>query len=286
MDLNSWQNGGHYFESDSGLIYYREYHPKKEKTLVFLHGYPTSCLDYKACIKYFTNYRIIVHDHLGFGLSDKPEGAQYLLTEQADVAVALWQYLKVDHCTVVAHDYGTSVATELLARHNAGLLSINIESLVLCNGSMLIEMSQLRPIQRMLKHRWLGPLVARLASFNTFKRNMNRIAAAGFTHDNDSLNLHWTLLTIKGGRKVLSKITGYIDQRYEHYDRWIGALSEFTKPTLILWGAQDPVAVIAMSDKLSTIIPNNKVKILEHCGHYPMLEDAQSWSKAIIEFLN
>ena len=55
---------------------------------------------------------------------------------------------KSTHC---GHDYGTSVATELIARHNEGLIDYEICSVTLCNGSMLIDMAKLRVIQRLLK---------------------------------------------------------------------------------------------------------------------------------------
>ena len=286
MNLKEWQSSGQYYSSEEGQIFYRDYNSDKEDVIVILHGYPTSSLDYADVIQYFPNYRIVVHDHLGFGLSAKPIDSSYLLTQQADIALELWKHLGISECTLIAHDYGTSVATELLARFNAGDLSINFKKLVLSNGSMLIDMSQLRPIQKLLKSKLTGPLVARMASFNTFKRNMNRIASADFLHEDAELKLHWNLLIRDGGRNVLPKITRYIDQRYDNYDRWIGALKAFNNPTLLLWGVQDPVAVIAMVDKLESIIPINKVQRLDHCGHYPMIEDPQSWSQAILDFIN
>src|SRR5947209_6403208 len=86
-------------------------------TLVLLHGYPTSSHDYHRVLPDLAaHYRVIVHDHLGFGLSDKPRDYSYALQEQADFALLLWQHLGVKSAHVVAHDYGTSVATELLAR--------------------------------------------------------------------------------------------------------------------------------------------------------------------------
>lgn len=60
---------------------------------------------------------------------------------------------------LLAHDYGTSVATEIIARNNNHELTIEIEKLTLCNGSMHIELSQLRTIQKLLKiNGWVNML--------------------------------------------------------------------------------------------------------------------------------
>ena len=44
-----------------------------KETLVILHGYPTSSFDYyKVLPALKEKYRVIIHDHIGFGFSDKP----------------------------------------------------------------------------------------------------------------------------------------------------------------------------------------------------------------------
>ena len=59
-------------------------------------------------------------DFPGFGLSDKPADHGYSLFEQADVALAVAREMGVERAHLWAHDMGTSVATELLARRERG----------------------------------------------------------------------------------------------------------------------------------------------------------------------
>ena len=128
----------------STLGMHHEEYRKEFPTMVVLHGYPTSTYDYyKVFPTLATDYRIVMHDHLGFGFSDKPRDASYSLIHQADRALELWKNLGLKKVTLFAHDYGTSVATEIIARHNAGEVEIEIEKLILCNGSIHIELSQL-----------------------------------------------------------------------------------------------------------------------------------------------
>src|SRR5262249_17419645 len=138
--------------------------------LVVLHGFPSSSLDFRAALgRLSRGRRVVVHDHLGFGLSSKPERYSYSLIEQAEVAVELWRSLGITRAHVLAHDYGTSVATELVARHARGLLPFEPMSLTLCNGSVYIEMAHLTPSQRLLKNRLVAPIFARLASKPVFE---------------------------------------------------------------------------------------------------------------------
>jgi len=255
--------------------------------ICFLHGYPTSSLDYAHLIDRIPgDYHVIAHDHLGFGRSDKPIQNEYLLTDQADLSLGLYQLLGAEKVHIVAHDYGTSVATELIARDNEGKNNINLQSVTLCNGSMLIDMSKLRVIQKLLKNRWLGSMVARLSSSSTFHRNMKNIWFDKSTYQKEEMQEHWDLLVSNNGKKVLPKVTRYIDQRYENYDRWIGGLKESRLPFHILWAENDPVAVVEMAYKLDSIVQNSTLTIMQQCGHYPMIEKGEEWLGHVMRFID
>ena len=254
--------------------------------IVFLHGYPTSSLDYVGVMSSFPKaYKLIAHDQLGFGDSSKPLDNPYFLSEQADIVLDLLQHEGIRKFHLVAHDYGTSVATEIISRYNNRELDMVIDSVTLCNGSMLIHMSQLRLIQKLLKHKWIGKWVAKLTSEATFQRNMRNIWFNKQLYVKEEMKEHWDLLIKNGGRKVLPSITRYIDQRYTYYDRWIGGLKKAKIPMHILWAENDPVAVVQMAYRLDEIIQDSKLTIIPECGHYPMLEKEAVWSQHVYQFI-
>ncbi len=254
------------------------------KTMVILHGYPTSSYDYWMVLdKLSQSYRVIVHDHVGFGFSDKPIDYSYSLIEQAEVALVLWKSLNLQEVTILAHDYGTSVATEILARSQNCSISLNINTLIFCNGSIHIELAQLRIIQKLLKNRTLGPIVARLANEQTFVRNMKNI-----WYDKSKANIEefkemWQLLIRDNGRKVLPLITQYIQERYTYWHRWIGALKQTEIPIKIVWATEDPVAVKTIALKLHEEILMSELHLLEKTGHYPMLENPDEWLALVLK---
>jgi len=277
MDTEQWKSLGTFHTILGKQVFVVE-KGNSTKTMVILHGYPTSSYDYWMVIDRLSeNYRVIVHDHVGFGFSDKPINYSYSLIEQAEVALTLWKSLQLKEVTILAHDYGTSVATEILARSQNGYIALNINNLILCNGSIHIELSQLRFIQKLLQNKTMGPIVARLASERTFVRNMKNIWYHKSKVNIDEFKEMWQLLIRGNGRKVLPRITQYIPERYTYWHRWIGALKQTELPIKIVWATEDPVAVKAIALKLHEEIPNSELHLLEKTGHYPMLENPEEW---------
>ena len=138
MTSSEWKSNGKQIAINGRSVFVIDKGKAKE-TLVILHGYPTSTYDYYKVLPELTKkYRVVLHDHLGFGFSDKPLNYLYSLIEQADVALQLWKQLGLKEVVLLAHDYGTSIATEIIARANLHQLQINIKKMILCNGSVHI----------------------------------------------------------------------------------------------------------------------------------------------------
>ena len=291
MTANDWKSKGEFitvndrklFVIDTSSFFSSEDKIPTE-TMVILHGYPTSSYDYYKVLPELSKYyRVIVHDHLGFGFSDKPLNYSYSLLDQADLALQLWQQLGVKKVHLLAHDYGTSVATEIIARNNNNELTIEIENLTLCNGSMHIELSQLRTIQKLLKNKWLGKYVAKLTTYAIFSKNLRNVYFDKTKVSNNELKDIWMQLEYNEGRKVIHKLSQYINERYIYWNRWIGALKETNLQTNIVWAKNDPVAVPAIARLIATEISNNKLFWIENTGHFPMLENPDEWLNCILK---
>src|SRR6266550_7075287 len=91
--------------------------------LVLLHGFPSSSYDWRLLLEEETEHAVLAPDFLGFGLSDKPRDHDYTLHWQADLVEELVRRrAEGGPVFLVAHDMGTSVATELMARDIEGTL--------------------------------------------------------------------------------------------------------------------------------------------------------------------
>ncbi|TYP99132.1 pimeloyl-ACP methyl ester carboxylesterase [Tenacibaculum adriaticum] len=282
MTANQWKSKGKLIDIFNRKIFVID-EGISDKTLVILHGYPTSSYDYyKVLPELAKHYRVIIHDHVGFGFSDKPFNYSYSLIEQADIALQLWQQLQLKNVTLLAHDYGTSVATEIVNRYNRNQLNINIEELILCNGSMHIELAKLRFIQKLLKSKTVGKWVGKLTNQFIFDRNIRKIYFDSSKISQQELDEIWAQINYNDGKKVIHLLSNYINERYFFWHRWIGALKNTQIPTKIVWTTHDPIAVKAIAEQLHKEIPNNELKWLENTGHFPMLENPDEWTKLVL----
>lgn len=251
--------------------------------VLLLHGFPSSALDWHRVLPALSEgRRVVALDFPGFGLSDKPDGYSYSLHEQADVVLLALRALGVRTVDLIAHDMGTSVACELLARRERGLLPVEVRALVLMNGSVHIELAQLTPSQKILRSP-AGPLLARFGSRRVFLAQLRRILARPVAPED--LEDMWLMLSEKDGRRRLPQTIRYVDERWRFHERWIGALTRLDLPTLILWGPLDPVAVKAIAEKLAGEIPGARLQWLDGLGHYPQLEDPAAVAGAVNAFL-
>lgn len=290
MNSLNWQNKGEIISVNNRNIFVIDTIninlntiENQKKTLVILHGYPTSSFDYyKVLPELSKHYRVVIHDHLGFGFSDKPLKYSYSLIEQADIALQLWKQLSLTNVTLLAHDYGTSIATEILARQNKKQINLQIDELILCNGSMHIELSKLRTIQKLLKNKITGKWVAKLTNYTIFKKNMRNVYFDKTKATEAELKEMWLQLEQNNGRKIIHFLSNYINERYYFWHRWIGALKETNIKTKIIWAKNDPVAVAAIANLLATEIANNNLYLIKNCGHFPMLEKPEEWIEKIL----
>ncbi|MDE1206819.1 alpha/beta fold hydrolase [Tenacibaculum larymnensis] len=282
MTSLEWKNKGEFYTINNQQVFVID-EGNADETLVILHGYPTSSFDYYKALPFLSKkYRVIIYDHLGFGFSDKPLNYSYSLIEQTDIALLLWKKLGLHEVTLLAHDYGTSIATEIIARNNMNLLPFSIKELILCNGSMHIELAKLRTIQKLLKNKITGKWVAKLANQPVFNRNIRKIYVDASKVSQEELNEMWFQLNYNNGRNVIHLLSNYINERYFFWHRWIGGLTQTQIPTKIVWATHDPIAVKAIGEQLHKEIPNNELRWLENTGHFPMLENAKEWSDLVL----
>jgi len=61
-------------------------------------------------------------------------------------------------------------------------------------------------------------------------------------------------------------------------------LAAIRQPTLILWGGKDPIASPEDASFLKSQIPLASLKILEECGHSPMLEQPERFNQELDKF--
>lgn len=244
--------------------------------LLLIHGFPTSSYDWHTLWPSLTqHFNLLTLDLLGYGLSDKPCDIDYSFALQADIIEAVLTSLGIQHFHILAHDYGDTVAQELLARHgNPDLDSpFSIDSTLLLNGGLFPETTQ--PI--LIQHLLLGPLgfiIAKMFSFKKFKKNFDHICYQPLPAA--ELAIHWQLITQNQGIKVIHKVIQYIRERQRHRERWVKALQQYKKPLRFINGICDPVSGQETLIRFEQLIEQADTIALVETGHYPQLENPRA----------
>ena len=240
--------------------------------LLFLHGYPSCSYDWLRVLDRLPGRHVICFDFLGFGLSDKPRDHVYSLHGQADLAEAIAQRYAPGPLVLVAHDMGTSVATELLARDLEGRLAQPLLAVLLFNGSMVLEKASLTISQKLLRSR-VGPWVARLSNERMFRAQFSRVFSPTHPLERDEADDQWSLLAHGDGHRILDRLTFYLHERIHFAKRWHGALRDWPGRLELAWATRDPVCVEAVLDAVRELRPRAPVTQFHDLGHYPQIED-------------
>jgi hypothetical protein len=112
--LRAWRDAGEFITVRDHRIYCRR--AGTGPRLLLIHGFPTSSFDWAPMWPMLTaRFEVLAFDLLGLGFSAKPRGHRYRVHEQADLAEAVAHHYGWRTACVLAHDYGDTVAQELLA---------------------------------------------------------------------------------------------------------------------------------------------------------------------------
>lgn len=252
--------------------------------LLFLHGFPSSSFDFAGLVDELQDsgpVNSLLFDCLGFGLSEKPREHVYSLLWQADLAEELVErHGERAPVLIVAHDMGTSIANELMARDRSGRLGFELDGVLLFNGSMVIEAASLTWVQRLLISP-IGPFAARLSSETLFRRQFAGLFSADHPVGDGELEDQWELLSRERGHRLSDRLIRYISERRRFADRWHGAIAEWEGEMAFAWGMEDPVATTAVLDAVRAIRPQAPVEELAGLGHYPQIESPQAFARAL-----
>ncbi len=238
--------------------------------ILMVHGNPTWSFYFRNMITNLSDdYRVIAPDHIGCGLSDKPQRYNYCLKNHVDNLEALVLKLGLKDITLVVHDWGGAIGMGLATRHpdliknivitnTAAFLSKNIpKRIAICKIPLLGEFI----VRAFNGFAWPATFMAVsskmtkavrkgfLLPYNSYK---NRIATARFVKDIPLKNKHQSYSTLL-----------QIEQK----------LSSINCPKLILWGAKDFCFNLKFFKRWKEIYPDAQTILFDKANHY-LFEDA------------
>jgi pimeloyl-ACP methyl ester carboxylesterase len=273
--IEAWRAQGTAVEVDGHTVFAIDHGPRDAPTVVLLHGFPGSTFDWRHVVTDLAvDHRVVGHDFVGFGFSDKPVDGDYSLFTQADRTERVLSGCDLGRATIVAHDVGDTVAAELLHRHHEGVLSFDVTGCVLTNGSIFIDLVQLSDGQQALLALPDEPLAESLGS-ELLRASLAATFPPG-APDAEELDAIVALVEHNGGDLLLPRLIRYIEERRRNQPRWTAGLVEAAIPMTAVWGELDPIAVPAMADRLEELRRDagNSIDVVRWPlgGHWPPVE--------------
>jgi len=295
----------HWAELAGGRLHYVDEQPDIPSTLLFVHGNPTWSFHWRRLILALRGrYRCVAPDHLGCGLSDKPQ-RQLRLDEHIDNLCALIDKLELDRITLVAQDWGGAIGLGAVLRRPERL-----ERIILFNtgafppryipwriracrapvlgrwavqGANLFSRAALR--MTLARRSRLDPAIAAgyLAPYDSWA---SRRAVYGFVRDIPTVSCQATFQTLaaadaqlfesgalRNAPRPTHQVLAEIEQR----------LATFAdRPVLLIWGMRDWCFRPDCLERFVAAWPQAEVHRLADVGHW-VVEDAPEESLALIE---
>jgi pimeloyl-ACP methyl ester carboxylesterase len=294
--LEWWRAAGGTFSFEDHEIFYRDSGARdagpasgSPQVLLLLHGFPTSSFDWHTIWdRLAQRFRLVTADMLGFGFSAKPRDARYSIFRQADLFEALARHVGVADVHLLAHDYGDTVAQELLARNGERPAAVpgrefRVRSACLLNGGLFPETHRPLLIQKLLASP-LGPLLARSMSERRFQRSFAKIFGPRTRPTSDELAEYWAVISERNGQLLFPKLIGYMAERRQNRARWVGVLQSRSVPIRLINGPADPISGAHMVQRYRELVPDADVVELPEIGHYPQVEAPDAVVDAVMQF--
>ncbi|MHC4993425.1 MAG: alpha/beta fold hydrolase [Planctomycetota bacterium] len=263
---------------DGNALSYLDEGDPSAHPVVMVHGNPTWSFYYRKLVLALRDRcRCVVPDHIGMGLSDKPDDTRYDYTLERRVADLdrLIVHTGIDQpITLIVHDWGGMIGSTWAVRNPERIRRI----VALNTGAFHLPKTKKMPWQlKLCRLPVVGAILVR--GFNGFTRDSltscvtrrpmpkdvkrallyphrswaNRIAVHRFVQD----------IPLQPGDRCYDTVTDTQDKLETLRD----------KPMLIAWGLKDFVFDHHFLDEWTRRFPDAAVHRFEDCGHY-ILEDA------------
>ena len=247
--------------------------PRGDEAVLMLHGNPTWSFYYRNLIRALApTMRCIAPDHIGMGLSEKPEDYAYTLATRIADIEALVASLALKRVHLVVHDWGGAIGFGFAARHpdligrvtilnTAAFASTRIPARIAWCKAPLVGPLLVRglngfawPATWMSMHRRRLTATEKRGYLLPYDSWANRVAGSAFVRDIPLESTHPSWGTL-----------AEVEQGLRHFR---------DRPALVVWGGRDFCFNDSFLARWREVLPQAEVHRLADAGHY-VLEDAR-----------
>ena len=279
LDTDQYPFKNKYIQLNAGKMHYVD--EGKGDVILFIHGTPTWSFLYREYVaKLSKRHRCIAIDHIGFGLSDKPENFDGKPQSHSKNITEFIEKCKLENITIVVHDFGGPIGlSSAIQNHD------KIKQVVMFNTWLWETKSNptAQKVDKIINSRIGEFLYLRMNFSPKFllkkgiydKKQLSKKNHKQYIYPFPSKSSRFALLNI--GKSLVGSSDWYQEQ-WEDLDK----LTQ--KPWLILWGTKDEFITTEYLKKWKERLPNAEVKEFD-CGHFIQEEKTKETIKEIENFM-
>ena len=268
-------------------IFYREAGVEHEKTIVLLHGVPTSSHMYRDLIpKLSEKYHVIAPDYPGFGNSSMPSvhEFEYSFDNLAEITEAFLAKVGAEQYTMYLMDYGAPVGFRIAAAHPE-----RVQGLIIQNGNAYDE--GLGDFWQPIKAYWQDKSAENAA---VLQDSLLHIGATQWQYTNGTRNPetispdNWIIDQAKldrpGNKEIQLELFYSYGTNPALYPQWQAYFREHQPATLLVWGKGDYIIPEAGAHPYKRDLKNLEFHILD-TGHFALEEEGDLIAEHILNFM-
>jgi haloalkane dehalogenase len=270
----------HRIKRDLGNIYVRDF-SGSGPAFVLLHGFPDNSHIYDDLIPYLVSAgrRVIALDFLGFGASDKPDGARYSFDQQLGDLEAVVDALGLEKIVPVGHDAGGPTAVNFALRHPERAVAVCLLNAFYGDAPGLrvpefIELFANKGLKALTQHFLASP--EQFAWLLAFQRDQMQ---AGLTEVQKAHYADFLGAVIDNNfRQRPSAGPAFAQMTYQLSDEVASNTARLTElrradvPLVLIWGKTDPYLHVTVAEYIKSQAKKAVLQVLE-AGHWPQIDE-------------
>lgn len=276
LDRKEFPFTGRTFQHADGCMHYVD--EGTGPIVLFVHGTPDWSFGFRHLIKTLrSTHRCVTIDHLGFGLSDKPAGADYRVAAHARRLQDFIDHLGLKNITLVVTDFGGGIGLQHALEH-----AQNVKGIVLYNTWMwpLNDDKRFSGPAR-IAGSWLGRMMYLSFGFSvnvmmpSAYGDKKRLTKAVHAHFKKALPDRSSRIATHALAKELIAAGPFWKEQWSRVDRLRNI------PTLICWGLKDRFFPADMLERWTQALPHAAIETFAQAGHFVHEEAPDELARAI-----
>jgi len=253
-----------------------------DSPVLMVHGNPTWSFYYRNLAQELKGqHRVIIPDHIGCGLSDKPTDYEYTLENHIQNLVKLVKFLDLKNINLVVHDWGGAIGFGFATRYPE-----LVKKVVILNTAAF-HIDRIPFTIGLCKNKFFGSYIVKKfnafawpATFMTTKKGLTPLEKKGYLLPYNSYD----------NRTAVAEFVRDIPLTEEH--RSFGTLKDIEDnlhklscKKMILWGGKDFCFNDLFFKRWLEIYPDAYHKYYKDAGHYILDDERDDVLKNIKSFV-